>query len=67
LSTAVPQIILAVEGKADFASQTNPFGPSKPKKKADEKTIQDQRNLFQRMKLDAAQRQKEKRGQSHGK
>lgn len=53
--------MLALEGKADFVSQTNPFGPSKPVKKTDKQNIQDQRNLFYRMKMDAAQAAMDKR------
>jgi len=67
LSTPIPQILLALEGKADFVSQTNPFGPSKPRKKTDAEKIEQQRNLFQRRKMDAAQRIRDmKESRKHG-
>jgi len=59
LSTPTPQIMLALEGKIDFACQTNPFGPSKPRNKSDQQKLQEQRNLFVRRKMDAAQRIKD--------
>jgi len=46
---------LAIDGKADFVSQTSPFGPSKKRNKTDEQKIADQRALFARMKMDAKQ------------
>jgi len=63
----VPQITLAIEGKGEFVMQTNPFGPSKPKKKSEEQKLQEQRTLFHRAKMDARQRQLDKRTGKHGK
>jgi len=57
---------LAIDGKADFVSQTNPFGPSKKRKKTDEQKIADQRALFARMKMDARERIREKKVGTNG-
>jgi len=65
--TPIPQIMLALEGKADFVAQTNPFGPTKPRKKTDAEKLQEQRSLFHRRKLDAAQRVKDMKAQRNGK
>ena len=67
LYTPIPQILLAIQGKAEFVAQSNPFGSSKPRKKTDEQKLQDQRNLFARMRLDAAERQRAKKVKPHGK
>jgi len=64
LHTPIPQIILAIDGKADFVSKTNPFGPAR--KKTDAEKLKDQRNLFQRRKLDAAQRIRDMKASKHG-
>lgn len=41
LSTPIPQIALALEGKFDFAVKTNPFGgkPTEAKKPVDESVV----------------------------
>lgn len=67
LYTPIPQILLAIQGKADFVSQSNPFGSTKPRQKTDEQKLQDQRNLFSRLKMDAAERQRTKKAEKHGK
>lgn len=64
----MPLILLALEGKMDCLEKTNPFGPpKKPRKKTDAEKLQDQRNLFHRRRMDAAQRVREMKEKKHGK
>lgn len=61
LDAPIPQIILAIEGKADFARKSNPFGGGEKKKapaltEAQQRKVAEQRTRFALMKLDAKQR-----------
>lgn len=62
LNTPIPQIILAYEGKMDFAVKTNPFGAPKkvPPSKAQEREgkIKRQRSRLALMKVEARQKQR---------
>lgn len=49
----------------DFVSKTNPFGRPKPKKSNNPK-IQEQRAIFQRMKMDARDRFRPKQVDANG-
>ena len=51
--TPIPQIVLAIEGKMDFARMTNPFGGKKEKTDEQKAEINKQRTAFQLMKMDA--------------
>jgi hypothetical protein len=53
MTTPIPQIILAVEGKMDFARMTNPFGAKKKQTEEQKAELNKQRSAFQLMKLDA--------------
>ncbi|MEM1142725.1 MAG: hypothetical protein AAGI88_09085 [Pseudomonadota bacterium] len=53
VSTPIPQLLLAFEGKIDCVTKTNPFGAKPKRKPADEDKLKEQRALFNRMKLDA--------------
>jgi len=62
LNTPIPQIILAMEGKYDFAMKTNPFG-AKPKPKPNKKReakLEAQRSKFALLRLEAKQHHKDK-------
>ena len=52
LDTPIPQLMLALEGKIDFAKKTNPFAATEKDDSAVRK-IEEQRALFHRMKMDA--------------
>ena len=40
LTTPIPQLMLALEGKFDFAVKTNPFGGKPTEKRVDDSVIQ---------------------------
>jgi hypothetical protein len=70
LNTPIPQIILALEGKYDFAVKTNPFGGGKKESKRtpEERAafIKAQRTEFAFIKADSRRKAREKNGDSNG-
>jgi len=59
METPVTHILIAWEGQVDYISKTNPFG--RAKKQDANPQLQEQRNLFHRMKMDARERIREKK------
>ena len=58
LHTPIPQIMLAIEGKFDFAVKTNPFGQPKDKEKEKERKerLSVQRTALSMARLEAQQK-----------
>lgn len=55
LSTPIPQVMLALEGKFDFAAKTNPFGgkAAKPRKPDDPAVVREKQATLDAIKAKA--------------
>jgi hypothetical protein len=53
-------LLLAIDGKFEFANRTNPFGGGKPKKPVDEKVVKERKMTLEAIKARAAMIRKQK-------
>ena len=54
LNTPIPQLLLAIDGRFEFANKTNPFGGGKPKKPMDESVVKERKATLDMIKANAA-------------
>ena len=66
LNTPIPQLLLAIEGKFEFANKTTPFGGGQPKKPLDEKTVSERKATLDAIKAQAARKRIECQKQQKG-